>query len=98
MNLYTFDLCPVVPNDIAEANYFTSTNPTTPFATYRIAVLCYPDGTTTLFNYRCTTSRRGEEQVEQLPNSDLYLEELKHRFGIQLDATYDQLRPVQEDM
>jgi N-hydroxyarylamine O-acetyltransferase len=96
--LYSFDLCPVVPKDIVVANYFTSTHPGIHFTTSRMAVLCHPEGDTRLLNYRCTTSRRGKEQVEQFPDADLYLEKLKQQFGIQLDATYDQLQPVQEDM
>lgn len=96
-NLYSFDLCPVVPRDIVVGNYFTSTSPSVHFTTSRMAVLCHPEGDTRLLNYRCTTSRRGQVQIEQLPNSDLYLEELRLRLGIQLDATYDQLQSVQTD-
>jgi len=96
-NLYSFDLSPVVPKDIAVANYFTSTNPETHFTRNRIAVLAHPEGETRLVNYRCTTSRGGELKTEQLPDSGQYLEELKQRFGIHLATTYDQLQPVQED-
>ena len=96
-DLYSFDLCPVVPSDIDIANYYVSTS--RPFFTSnRIAALCHPEGTTRLINYRCTTSRQANEQVEQLPDSPRYLQELRQRFGIVLDAPYDQLRPVQEDI
>ena len=96
-NLYSFDLSPVVPNDIAVGNYFTSTNPATHFTRDRMAVLAHPEGETRLVNYRCTTSRGGDLKTEQLPDSEQYLVELKQRFGIDLDATYDQLRPVEKD-
>jgi N-hydroxyarylamine O-acetyltransferase len=91
-DLYSFDLEPVVPRDIVMGNYFTSTNPNTHFSTSRIAVLCHPDGVTRLRDFCCITVRQEEEQVEDLPDSEDYLEELDRRFGIRLDATYDQLR------
>jgi N-hydroxyarylamine O-acetyltransferase len=96
-NLYSFDLCSVVPNDIAVGNYYTSTSPVVHFTKSRMAVLCHPEGVTKLYNYRCTTQRREEVVVEQLPDSEIYLAELRHRFGIQLDGTYDQLQSVQAD-
>jgi N-hydroxyarylamine O-acetyltransferase len=96
-NLYSFDLSPVVSNDIAVANYLTSTNPETHFTRNRIAVLAHPEGETRLVNYRCTAPRGGKLKKERLPDSEQYLEELKQRFGINLNTTYNQLRPVETD-
>ena len=93
-DLYTFDLGPVLRSDLELGNYFTSTKPGGRFTSNRIAVLRHTEGETRLVNYRCTTSRRGQIEEENLPDSDVYLEELKVRFGIHLDAVYDQLRPV----
>jgi len=94
MNLYSFDLMPVVQNDIAYGNHFTSSHPASFFTFSRVAVRSFPDGQSRLLNYRCTTVRDGQERVEQLPDDDRYLAELAARFGIELDAEYGDLAPL----
>jgi len=94
MDLYSFDLTPVVPNDIAYGNHFTSTHPSSFFTTSRVAVLCHPEGQTRLFNYRCTSTRLDAEIVDDFPDNDDYLVELKNRFGIRLNAEYEDLAPL----
>jgi N-hydroxyarylamine O-acetyltransferase len=93
-NLYSFDLTPVVANDIAYGNHFTSTHPSSFFTTTRIAVRWSAEGQTRLFNFSVTTSAAGQERTEALPDDDDYLSELSRRFGIELDAAYSDLRPV----
>lgn len=94
LGVYSFDLMPVVPNDILYGHHFTSTHPTSLFNHSRVAVLCHPDGETRLLNHRCTTRRTGVDMVEELPDDERYLEELSRRFGIDLDAEYHRLSPV----
>jgi len=96
-NLYSFDLTPVVPNDIAYGNHFTSSHPSSFFTTSRVAVRWFPDGQSRLFNFRCTTVKGGEEQIDELPDDERYLSELRSRFGIELDADYVELAAIQGD-
>ena len=56
-DLYSFDLGPVVANDIAYGNHYTSTSPESVFTSARVATLCHPEGETLLYNYRYTTKR-----------------------------------------
>lgn len=93
-DLYSFDLTPVVANDIVYGNHFTSTHPASFFTFSRVAVRWLPDGQIRLFNFRCTTSRGGEERIEELPDDERFLAELRDRFGIELDADYGELAPL----
>ena len=94
MDVYSFDLTLVVPNDIVYGNPFTSTHPASFFTSARVAVRSYPDGQATLFNFRCTTTRQDTEVIEQLPNDEHYIFELRTRFGIDLDVDYEDLTPL----
>jgi N-hydroxyarylamine O-acetyltransferase len=94
VNLYSFDLTPVVGQDIAYGNYFTSTHPTSIFKLARIAVRSYPDGNAALFNFRCTTTRGSNSEVEELPDDERYLTALSTLFGIELEPPYEQLAPL----
>ena len=94
MDLYSFDLTPVVPNDITYGNHFTSTHPSSFNAANRIAVRCRPEGESRLFNFRCTTINMGVEEIDEFPDDDGYLLELQNRFGIELGVNYDKLLPV----
>ena len=93
-DLYSFDLGPVVPADIAYGNHFTSTHPASFFTGTRIASLAQPEGRTSLFNHLCTTIRGSDEQSEAFPDDEGYLALLEARFGIVLDASYDELAPL----
>jgi N-hydroxyarylamine O-acetyltransferase len=94
-DVYSFDLTPVLANDIAYGNHFTSTHPSSFFTTSRVAVRAYPDGQSTLFNFRCATSRGDNDEVEELPNDERYLSILRERFGIELDSSYEDLASVE---
>lgn len=97
-DLYSFDLTPVVRNDIIYGNHFTSTHPESFFTAARIAVRWHADGHTALFNYRCTTARgSAEERVEDFPDDDRYLLLLSDRFDIELDAGYEELAPLNRE-
>jgi N-hydroxyarylamine O-acetyltransferase len=93
-NLYSFDLTPVVPADIVYGNHFTSTHPSSIFRQSRIAVRAFPDRQLALYDFRCTTSQGDDRNVDELPDDAGYLTQLAERFGIELDAGYDALRPL----
>ncbi len=94
-DLYSFDLSPVVSNDIIYGNHFTSTHPASFFTFARVAVRWSPEGQTRLFNFSLTTVDAEGERTEQLPDDDGYLTELSTRFGIELDAAYTDLKPIE---
>ena len=94
LDLYSFDLTPVVANDIVYGNHFTSTHPASFFTTARIAVRWTPEGQQRLFNFSATTVKGSDEQTDTLADDDSYLLELKARFGIELDAPYSALQPL----
>jgi N-hydroxyarylamine O-acetyltransferase len=95
VDFYSFDLMPVVPNDIAQGNHFTSTHPSSFFTSARVAMLHHSDGITTLLNFRCTVDRGGKTATEILADDQTYLEKLKRITGIDLDADYQDLAPVE---
>jgi N-hydroxyarylamine O-acetyltransferase len=93
-DLYSFDLMPVVDNDIVYGNHFTSTHPSSFFTSSRVAVLCHPGGLTRLLDFRCTMTIDAEEKTENFPDNIGYLSALKTQFGIELDASYEELAPL----
>lgn len=94
MNLYSFDLSTVLENDIAYGNHYASTHPSSAFTTSRMAVIRHPEGQVRLLNFRCKTNWNAEETVDEFPDDSRYLSELKTRFGIELDAAYEDLVPL----
>jgi N-hydroxyarylamine O-acetyltransferase len=93
-NLYSFDLGPVFPPDIALGNHFTSTHPSSFFTFARVAALPSPAGRVALFNRTLRSVREGKEEVQELEEGQSYLNALKAYFGIVLDAPYEALRPL----
>ena len=96
-DLYSFDLTPVIPSDIAYCNYFTSTNPSSFNFANRIAIRCTPNGSVRLLNFRCTTRSGDQTVVTSFPDDNRYLDELESRFGIELHASYDDLSRMEPD-
>jgi len=93
-NLYSFDLEYVHPSDIAQGNYFTSTNPDSFFTYARVATLADPEGVTTLFDRTLRKVTGDAEQAQQLEEGQAYVESLKTHFGIELDTPYEAIRPL----
>lgn len=93
-DLYSFDLGQVFPADIAYGNHFTSTHPSSFFTFARVAALPTPNGRVSLFN--CTFRRvtPDGEHVQELVEGQAYFDALKTHFGIELDASYEALRPL----
>lgn len=93
-DLYSFDLEYVFPGDIAYGNHYTSTHPDTFFTASRVAALPRPDGGVTLLDRTLKITTNGRETLQTLPDSPAYLDALKKYFSIELDASYDDLKPL----
>jgi N-hydroxyarylamine O-acetyltransferase len=94
LDLYSFDLGQVFPADIALGNHFTSTHPSSPFTFARIVALLTPNGRVSLLNRTLRRVTVDGEQVQELVEGQAYLAALKTHFGIELDASYEALRPL----
>ena len=90
-DLYSFDLGHVCTADIAYGNHFTSTHPSSFFTFARVAALPAHNGAITLFNNTLKRLTADKEQVQELPEGQLYIDALKDHFGIELDAPYEAL-------
>ena len=93
-DLYSFDLGHVCPADIAYGNHYTSTHPDTFFTYARVAGRPLSGGGISLLNRTLTTTIDGRQTVQSLPDSPAYLDALKTHFGIDLDASYEDLKPL----
>jgi N-hydroxyarylamine O-acetyltransferase len=93
-DLYSFDLGYVFPADIAYGNHYTSTHPDTFFTYSRVAGIPFPGGGTTLLDRTLKITTKGKEEVQTLPDSPAYLDALKEHFSIELEASYDDLKPL----
>jgi N-hydroxyarylamine O-acetyltransferase len=93
-DLYSFDLEYVFPADITYGNHYTSTHPDTFFTYSRVAGLPFPEGGITLLDRTLKITTNGNEEVQTLPDSPAYLDALKKHFSIEIDASYDDLRPL----
>ena len=93
-DLYSFDLGHVFLADITYGNHFTSTHPSSFFTFARVAALPTPNGRVALFNSTLRTVTPDGEHVQELAEGQAYLDALKTHFGIELDASYEALRPL----
>jgi N-hydroxyarylamine O-acetyltransferase len=96
IDLYSFDLGYVCPADIDYGNHFTSTHPSSPFVFARIAALPVENGVITLFNNTLKKGVAGKEIVQELAEGQAYFDALESHFGIELDASYEELRSLPE--
>jgi N-hydroxyarylamine O-acetyltransferase len=93
-NLYSFDLEHVIDADRAMGNWFTSTNPSSFFTWARVAARQTPDGRVTLMDYTMKVLENGTETVTRLEEGEPYLAVLRDRFGIDIDAPYEAIKPI----
>ncbi|MBT3806346.1 MAG: arylamine N-acetyltransferase [Desulfobacula sp.] len=93
-DLYSFDLGYVLPPDIAYGNHYTSTHPEAFFTKSRVAGISFPGGGKFLMDRTLKITTNGKEDVQILSDSPAYLDALKKYFGIELDASYDDLKPM----
>lgn len=92
--LYSFDLSHVFDIDIKIGNHFTSTSPDSSFINARIAALPVENGLLTLFNYQLKKVLNGKEEITCLKDNPSYLTILEKEFGIEVDAVYEDLKPL----
>jgi len=95
-DLYSFDLGHVCQADIDYGNHFNSTHPSALFTFARVAAIPVHNGVITLFNNTLTKVTGEKEHVRELAEGQVYLDALKIHFGIELDAPYEDLRPMPE--
>ena len=95
-NLYSFDLGYVFPPDLVLGNHFTSTHPDVFFTFARVAALPSSRGRIALLNRTLRTTTADKETVLELEEGQPYLDALRIYFGIELDASYEALRPLPE--
>ena len=93
---YSFTLQHIFPNDILMGNYYTSTSPDSYFVKSRVAALPTEHGTNTLRNFLLKKASSNSEIEETLKDDQSYIEALDQYFGIKLDATIGDFRPVSE--
>lgn len=96
MDLYSFDLGHVIAPDLIYGNHFTSTHPSSFFTFARVAALPRPDGRVSLLNRSLIVESGAAQREEELSDDPSYLDALREQFGIELDAPYEALRPLQE--
>ncbi|NNF98123.1 MAG: arylamine N-acetyltransferase [Desulfobacteraceae bacterium] len=96
-DLYSFNLGHVFPADIAYGNHYTSTHPDTIFTNSRVAGRPLAGGGITLLDRTLKITANGREEVQTLPDSPAYLHAVKKHFGIELDAPYEDLKPLPPD-
>lgn len=93
-NLYSFDLSPVLDIDLNLGNHITSTSPDSLFMTARIAAIPVENGVKTLYNDRLKKTINGKEEIILLEVNATSLKQIEKEFGIQLDAEYSDLKPI----
>ncbi|MGF1688079.1 arylamine N-acetyltransferase [Photobacterium japonica] len=97
-NLYSFDLEAVCRGDITYGNFYSANAPSSVFVTSRISALPTENGIVTLLNNTLKRVENGHSEIIELPDGDAYIAALKTHFGIELDATCDQFRPLAPPM
>lgn len=90
-NLYSFDLQPVHQGDIEYANHCTATMPTSTFTNVWCAALPTATGINTLLNHTFKETKDEQVKTQELNQDDTYMDALEEHFGIQLNATYEDL-------
>lgn len=94
LGLYAFAEETTLPVDIAVANFVSSHLPASPFVRSRMAALPAAWGRVTLLDMELRLHRDGATRIERLAPGAAYLAALREHLGIELDAAYDELRPL----
>jgi len=95
-NLYSFDLGHVSPGDIDLGSYYAATNENSIFVIARVAALPVENGMITLFDDNLKRTINGVEESIYLEENQSYIDILKKEFGIELDAKYEDLKPLKD--
>ncbi|MHC0045648.1 arylamine N-acetyltransferase family protein [Vibrio campbellii] len=94
LDMYSMDFEHVFDGDIVCGNHFASTSPASRFTSSRVATLSTESGIITLANYTLKHRANGESTEIELEAGPAYLSALKQHFGIELDAEYQDLKPL----
>lgn len=81
---YTFDLSEVAPDDLEQANHWTSTRPATRFTTLHVASIVLPDGFAALTDRQMTVHRAGQGRTRTIADAQDYARTLRKTFRIAL--------------
>jgi N-hydroxyarylamine O-acetyltransferase len=93
MDLFAFDEDETtLAADIEMANHFTATWPESIFRLHRMCSLRKPWGRVTLSDMELTVHRDGQSTASLLPPGPQYMASIAEHFGIQLDASYEDLK------
>jgi N-hydroxyarylamine O-acetyltransferase len=93
-DVYSFDTGIVTAADIQMSNHFTETHPHSTFVRFRVAHLPNPGGATSLLNHSLRLIQDGREELQNIEAGPEYMEMLKARFGICLDANYEDFKAL----
>ncbi|OGT77675.1 MAG: hypothetical protein A3I78_01025 [Gammaproteobacteria bacterium RIFCSPLOWO2_02_FULL_56_15] len=97
-NLYSFDTGLVCDSDIEISNHFTETHHRSSFVRFRIAHLPHPEGGASLLDFSLRLVRGGGEESLVVDPGPAYLKMLETCFGIRLDAAYEELRRLPDEV
>ncbi|MBT2135162.1 arylamine N-acetyltransferase [Croceibacterium sp. LX-88] len=80
---YSFDLAQVAPDDLVQANHWTSTAPTSRFTSLCVATRVLPGGFAGLTD-RALRISGGKSEAREIPDAQAYVETLRETFGLEL--------------
>jgi len=93
-NSYSFDLSRIIDSDILVGNHFTSTSPKSHFTQLKVVSLPTPMGRISLREMEFTEVSNGASETQTLSSNEDYLNILHLRFGIKLDNSFEEFRPL----
>lgn len=93
-NLYSFDGRAVLEPDRIMGNHMTSTHPNSFFTWAKTASIQTSDARFSIFDNKLTHETAAGVSETEVPAGEAYLEILETVFGIELDARYDELKPL----
>jgi len=91
---YSLDMSLATPADIRVGNHFTSTSPDSPFTRARIVSLPVSRGRISLRDFTLTEISDGVVSTSVVAPGIAYMRTLKDRFGLQLNAAYEDLKEI----
>ena len=93
-NLYSFDGRPALDIDRTQGNFYTSRHPESFFTFVKSASIQTADARFSLLELRLTQESASGVTETQIPPGEAYLEILETVFGIELDARFEDLKPL----
>ncbi len=83
---YSFDLAEVAPDDLEQANHWTSTRPGTRFTTLHVASIALKNGFAALTEHSLSVTRDGVTETRELSDPAAWRDALAQIFTIELSA------------